>query len=404
MPTSKHRSHRRFRLDVATAKTAPILEERQLLPWPVAAIGGGIAAALAGVLLVSGVVLIAWLSAISIPVPAVLAFAGQTWLLAHGGALAIAGIRITLIPLGLTLALIALSAPIASFALRQANLARSQPADGARRVRLVVLTALQFSAGYLGMAVVVAVAANVPILPALPGLVGVSLGSGLIGAGWQAGYRATGPSWLRAATRGGVAGLFALLLVAASLLAIAVFQGETRMAALETALGLDAGGNLVWGLVMLLYFPNLLGWAVAWLLGAGFTLGDGSLVAPWATQLGLLPSVPVFGALPADGSGGLQAWLLAGVAVAVFTGVVAARAHRGDPSQAIGAAVMAGGLVAAGYLVLTMASRGALGTLRFALVGPQWPQVLIGAVVLVLGAAVGAIATWLVDRRRPSLD
>lgn len=374
------------------------------MPWPVAAIGGGIVAALAGVLLVSGAVLIAWLGAISLPVPAVLAFAGQIWLLAHGGVLTIAGVRVTLIPLGLTVALVALSVPIASFAFRQANLARDEPATGRTRTRLVVATAAQFAVGYVAMALVVATAANVPILPALPGLISVALCSGLIGAVGHAGYRAVGPSWLRAGVRGGVAGVLALLLVTALLLAVAVFHGEARIAALESTLGLDVGGNVVWGLTMIFYLPNLMAWVAAWLFGAGFTVGDGSLVVPWATQLGLLPSVPAFGAIPADGSGGLQAWMLLAVAVALLTGIVAAHAHRADPSQAIGAAALAGALVAAGYLAWTLASRGALGTVRFAVVGPRWPEVLIGVGVLILGAALGAVFTWLIGKRAVSLD
>jgi hypothetical protein len=404
MQTPRHRSHRRFRLDVTAAKTVPIVEDRQLLPWPVAAIGGGIVAALAGVLLISGVVLIGWLTAISLPVPAVLAFAGQVWLLAHGGVLLADGVRITLIPLGLTLALVGLAASISSFALRQANLAQVDQVEPRQLARRVVLTAGQFALGYSLTALVVATAAGVPLTPALPGVLTVSIGSGLLGAGWQAGYRWVGPSWLRAGVRGGLAGIFALVLVSSLVLVAALVQGEARMAALEKALGLDAGGVVVWGAVMLLYLPDLLAWVAAWVLGAGFTLGDGSLVAPWVTQLGLLPAVPVFGALPAEGTGGLQAWLLLGVLVALFAGGVAARWHRGDPSRAIGAGAVAGVVTAAVFLAWALVSRGALGVVRFAQVGPRWPEVLIGVGILVLGAALGAIATWLIDKRLPSAD
>ncbi|NHB85614.1 hypothetical protein G7085_16155 [Tessaracoccus sp. HDW20] len=37
---------------------------------------------------------------------------------------------------------------------------------------------------------------------------------------------------------------------------------------------------------------------VAWLLGAGITVGEGSLVTMAASDAGLLPAIPIFGAVP----------------------------------------------------------------------------------------------------------
>lgn len=404
MPSPKPRSRKRFRLNVASAKTVPILEDSPALPWPAAAIGGGAGAALAGALLVCGVALIGWSGASEVQITAVLALAGQIWLLSNGGVLAIDGLQLTLVPLGFTLLWVALTASIGSFAFRQLKLARAGLAEGTDRARLVVLTALLVAVGYTAAALAVALAVGAEAFRVVPGAFAVGIGGSIVGAGWRAGYRLGGPSWLRASLRGASAGVLALALASAVVLAVALVQGETRIATLEQALGLDVGGNVVWAIIGLSYLPDLLGWSVAWLLGAGFTIGDGSLVAPWATRLGLLPSIPMLGALPSDGTGGLQAWMAAGVLAGIVAGVVSIRTEGAEPTRAIGAGTLAGLFTGLASVAWTMSSRGALGTVRFAIVGPQWPQVLIGVGILTLSAALGASAAWFISRKAGAAD
>lgn len=399
MPTPKTRSHRRFRLDVSSAKAVPILEDPAPIPWPVAAIGGGLAAALGGALLVAGIVLVGWSGALNVPFPAMLAFAGRVWLLAHGGVLNGDGLQISVVPLGLSLVLVALSSWVAMFAYRQAVQARLIAPAGPQRRRLVLLTAAQFAGGYVAAMVAIAVAVGADPLRAVPGTLLVSFGGAALGAGWKAGYTGVGPAWLRMATRGGLLGLLGLMVLAAVVLGAAMVQGETRIATLEQALGFDAAGMAVWVLISLFYLPNLLAWAASWILGAGFTLGDGTLIAPWATQLGMLGSVPVFGALPPDGAGGMAPWLLAGLIPGLLAGVGAVRAKAAEILPAVGAGTLAGLIVGVGYLAWALLSRGALGSVRFAQVGPRVPEVLIGVAILTVGAALGALVAWFADRR-----
>ena len=81
-------------------------------------------------------------------------------------------------------------------------------------------------------------------------------------------------------------------------------------------------GNVALLALQLAFAPNLIIWAASYALGAGFSLGSGALVAPAGTELGLLPAIPVFGALPEVGPAGTgQLWWLAG---GVLAGVVAA--------------------------------------------------------------------------------
>ena len=272
-----------------------------LLPWPIAAIGGGVLAALAGSLAVAGVVLIAWLSAIAIPLPTALTFATQVWLLAHGGAVQIGADQWTVVPLGLTLIFAAICASVGGFAFRQGRQARAGEVSAQLRRRLVLGSVAQVTAGYTAFAALLAWGLSGPAAiwrPALGALLVSGIGS-VLGAATAAGHRPnrTRPEWLRRGLRGAAAGGLALVAAAAVALGVALLLGESQVTALEESLRFDSGGVFVWSLIALAYLPNLLAWTLAWVLGAGFTVGAGSLVSLWTTELGMLPAVPVFGAL-----------------------------------------------------------------------------------------------------------
>lgn len=410
MPIPRFRDPQRLRLTVSTARTVRLPNAPDgppLLPWPVAALGGGVVAGLAGSLLITGVMLIAWLSAIAIGLPVVLRFGAQVWLLAHGGELVVGDDRVSLVPLGLTLAFGALCSSAGRFAYRQGRLARTTEPDARGRLRLFLGSVGQVAAGYTAFAVglgwVASGAAGV-WRPALGALVVGAVGSA-VGAGLAAGYRPwnAGPDWLRRGLRGAAAGALGLVVISAFALATALVLGEQRVASLEDPLRFDAGGVFVWSLTLLAYLPTLLGWALAWLLGGGFTVGSGSLVSLSTTQLGMLPALPVLGALPPVGAADpwMLTWLAAGVGVGALAGVVAVRRDRDGTPGGLAAAGTAGAVVAVIFLTWAAASRGGLGTLRLADVGPRLLESLaIGVPLLVLSAAVGGIIAWLVWRRR----
>lgn len=379
-----------------------------MLPPIAVAIGGGLASALAGALLVGAMVLIGWWGAVSVSVPQMLATIGGVWILGNGGPLAAGGLRITLVPLGLTTVFVGLCAATAAFGYQQAVRARPRPVKGREQLRLIVLVAVELALGYAIGAVAMALGVGAPVLPVLAGATGVGLAGGLLGAWWRSGHLVPVPGWLQAAAKGALAGLGALAVFSAAVLGVALIQGEPRIATLEQELGFDAAGTVVWAAIGLLYLPNLLGWVAAWLLGAGFSVGDGSLVAVWGTQLGLLPAVPVFGALPADGTGGLEAWLVTGVLAGLVAGATGAVAviRQGGGKLGVGAGLfsglLAGVLAGAGFLLWAALSRGALGSDRFATVGPLFPEALIGVGTLTFAAAIGAVlaGVWLARRVR----
>ncbi len=411
MPKPRTRYPERLRFTVSNARTVrlPSVPDRPpLLPWPLAALGGGVLAGLAGLLLVTGVVMIAWFSAIAIALPAVLNFAAQVWLLAHGGALPVGGDQITLIPLGLSLVLLALCASVGGFAYRQGRQSRTGEPGGDLRRLLFLGSVGQVTAGYLVFGAVLAWAVAGPAgiwRPALGALVIGALGSAL-GAGQAAGYRPgdLGPDWLRRSLRGAGAGGLALVIAAALALGTAVALGEARISALESGLRFDGGGVFVWSLVAVAYLPNLLGWALAWLLGAGFSVGTGSLVSLSTTQLGMLPAIPVFGALPPVGVGDqwLIAWLALGVAAGALAGVVAIRGGHTGPVGALAAAAAAGVATGIVYLAWAAASRGGLGRLRLVDLGPRLLEALaIGVPILLFSSVLAGLVTWFVRRRSP---
>jgi hypothetical protein len=152
--------------------------------------------------------------------------------------------------------------------------------------------------------------------------------------------------------------------------------------------------------------PNAVVWATSYALGGGFTLGNGSVVAPAGTDLGVLPGLPLLGALPAPGPGPVSAlfWLAAGV---LAGGVAAWLVVRGRPQARFdetslvgGAAGVLGGLL---FVGLGWATGGDLGTLRLSGLGPLLLPLLVMAVTtlglsgMVTGLLLGL---WQRGRRR----
>ncbi len=412
MRIPRNRDSERLRFTVSSARTVrlpDVPDAPPLLPWPLAALGGGLLAGLAGSLLVAGVVMVAWLSALAIALPTALRFAAQVWLLAHGGVLEVGSEAVTLVPLGLTIAFGAICASVGGFAYRQGRQARPTASDEGVRRLLLFGSIGMVSAGYTVSAVIVAwtVSGAAAIWrPALGALVVSAVGSA-IGAGMAAGLRPANlrPDWLRRGLRGAAAGTLGLVVASAVVLATATALGEPRIAALEAGLRFDTGGVFVWSLLALAYLPNLLGWAVAWLLGAGFTVGTGSLVSLSTTELGMLPAVPVFGALPPVGVADqwMFAWLGLGVAAAAVAGVAAVRTGHTGPLGALAAGAAAGLVTGGAYLAWAASSRGGLGGLRLAALGPRMPEALIlGVPILLFGSVLAAMVAWFVRRRSPA--
>ena len=92
-----------------------------------------------------------------------------------------------------------------------------------------------------------------------------------------------------------------LMLAAASILtAVLLAINWIEIIRLYEALQITILGGVVITLAQLAVLPNLVVYVASWLIGPGFAVGIGSNVSPLGTNLGPLPALPVFGAIPSE--------------------------------------------------------------------------------------------------------
>ncbi len=145
--------------------------------------------------------------------------------------------------------------------------------------------------------------------------------------------------------------------------------------------------------------PNAVAFSGSFLIGPGFTVGTGTLVAPSAVVLGPLPAFPMLAALPEDGpTAGWTAWLIVLVPLVGFVGAVLAQRRFPTTRFEEGAVRgLAGGVVAGVvFAVLASLAGGAVGPGRMQDVAPYAFDVLLHAVTAFgIGALLGGLAmTW----------
>jgi hypothetical protein len=308
--------------------------------------------------------------------------AGQLWLVAHGTWLELAGGRLGLTPLGLTLL------PLLLCRRAGQRLAAARPDAGPLPIALAV------AVPYAGLAVVAAVIATGDLLRPLPATAALGAAAvASVGAAWGGGrpLRARLSTRAGAALDGGTAASAALLAAAALLVAVAL--GMDAGTATELAESTEPGAVGGIGLVLLggALAPNAVVFAAAWLAGPGFAVGTGTVVTPFATELGPVPGLALLAALP---GGPPPGWAPVALLVPVLAGVVGGRlARRAAPPsswwQACRSALVVG-LVAGTVLgALAALAGGPLGGERLAAVGPSaWQVALAVAGEVALGAAV----------------
>ncbi|QEO15238.1 hypothetical protein FLP10_13000 [Agromyces intestinalis] len=205
---------------------------------------------------------------------------------------------------------------------------------------------------------------------------------------------------VRAAVRVGAGAAFAMLGIAALLVAVLIAVDYATIIGLSQTLGPGVDGGLALFVGELALLPNLIVWAAAWVLGPGFAIGAATSVSPNGTLLGPLPGVPLLGIVPADGVPFGILWLLVPL-VAGFAGATmvwpsfAANRATAEIARSWWAPVVlaAGAGVVAGVVlgVLAWWSGGGAGPGRLAVVGPEPLFVALMATLTVLiGALAGA--------------
>ena len=245
----------------------------------------------------------------------------ELWLLANGGGTRSPACRLTLVPFGYVAIIAYLISRCAGYAARAPVAGRSS-GGGSTVLSVAVVMTVAYLAPLMATALLLghpfaAVRAAAVMSPV------VAL-TAAFGAGRALDYRLTDrwPAWSRSLPRAVVAAQLVLLATGAIAVVAAAVQHLGRIERLVQTLDAGLAGNIALLALQLAFAPNFIVWAAGYTLGAGFSLGTGSVVAPTGTELGLLPAVPVFGAL-SEGAApeSTQLWWLAG---GVLAGVVAA--------------------------------------------------------------------------------
>lgn len=203
------------------------------------------------------------------------------------------------------------------------------------------------------------------------------------------------PATLRLGLRGGAVAVALLLGGAALLVAAWAIAGRATSSDIVNALEPGWTGGIVFAVAQLALVPNLVLWAVAWLAGPGFAVGEGTSFTPFGTVSGPLPAVPLLGALPgADWANPVSAWapgivVACGVAAGLFVWrrLEPALVSWADVGWVLGGIVVTPGVV---ILLGQWVAAGAGGPGRLADVGAN-PLVTAGLVSAEIAGGAAAV-------------
>lgn len=184
---------------------------------------------------------------------------------------------------------------------------------------------------------------------------------------------------------------------ALAVLVAVVLRGGEVISLFQSA-RVDVWGAVLISLASFAYLPTLVVWALAWISGAGITVGVGSTLTPAAVHLGVVPALPPLGLLPSGGTPLMLAVVIVPVAIGALAGWVLRSefvAVLGEdepllPRIVLSLSVAAG---AAGFVaILGALARGGIGPGRLVELGPHpgfvalavGVEVLVGVAILLL--------------------
>jgi hypothetical protein len=366
------------------------------MSWPLLAVVGGVVTALASWILCAGLTVLGWLAAEPGSLGDALRVGTLLWLLGNGVGVRLGDIPVTLVPWGAT-AVIAFM--ISRFAALSARNVRAHQRSGPGLISVVTVAA------YLMCVLVGAMRWGEPWQAPARWAVVIAV---LFVAAWCGSSRSLGirrvemPGRAWVIIRAVLAAQLAMLVAGAAVLVTALWTHLKHVETLHQALQPGIAGGIALLLLQLAFVPNALIWSAAYALGSGFSFGAGSVIAPAATQLGMVPGIPLLGALPPPGPGDLtQLWWLAAGAVA---GALACSVLLGSrPVPRFDLASLAGGvcglLAGAVFAGLAWAASGDLGTLRLADLGPRlFPLLVMAGTTMGLSGLITGLALGLAVR------
>ncbi|BCB81496.1 DUF6350 family protein [Phytohabitans flavus] len=263
--------------------------------------------------------------------------------------------------------------------------------------------------GYGMIGLIAAIILNTGSVSASPPRAGLTLAAFGAAAALVGALRTTGalrlmarrmPRVLRDGLRTGVVAAFLVLGAGAGAAGLAVALGAGNASDTLGAYRTGVTGQAGITLVSVAYAPNAAVWSAAYLLGPGFAVGTDTIVRTTEVSVGALPAVPLLAGLPEGPMGGAGAALLAVPVVAGMAAgwLLARRMLRANPSArwraVLGAAAVSGPVAGLVLGAAALVSSGPLGGGRMAEIGPvAWQVVAMSAVVVAVGAVIGAAGT-----------
>lgn len=366
----------------------------------------GVGAAVAGWVLTTVLVTIAWFAVPMGSLGAAMVVAVQVWLAGHGGGLYLDDTVWTLVPYGLA-ALWCLLLTVVLRAVVPQDPGTDDagdgdsaddpgdpaaPAIGGDDPGSTRWHSALAAAGYV-VPLLVAATLTGPPQQAMRVLVG-GLVVAMLALAWA---RPRRPRWMsHRVVVATLVGVGTMVATGAAALATALVLRRDHVGALVEELGGGVFGGLLTLFVQVLYLPQAVMWALSYGLGAGFTLGPETRIDPVVTQVGMIPGWPLLGAVPAGAPEQPWAllWALGGVLAGALATVVVL---RGTPYARPDTCAVAGGgmglLVGVATTALALATRGDLGVERMVGLGPRPLPMLVMAclVALVGGLVAGAV-------------
>jgi len=193
---------------------------------------------------------------------------------------------------------------------------------------------------------------------------------------------------LNPGVRVGLSVVAALVLVSSLLIALALGFGWIQVIGLYQGLGLSVLGGVMVTIGQLAILPNLIIYGASWISGAGFAIGTGSYVSPFASELGPLPALPVLAALPTGGfDRGLIFVLVPVIAAILATFFVSKHADQlrweygTRVSGALSISIVAAMTAASTVYLISLAASGSFGPGRFENIGAN-PVLFAGVIFL----------------------
>ncbi|MCA1823323.1 MAG: DUF6350 family protein [Mycobacteriales bacterium] len=356
------------------ASAAPRAAQPKPEPAVGVVVGGALFAALTGLVVLEAVVLLAWAADAhsGASSDAALRTGAQLWLLGHRVPLQVAGARVTLAPLGVSLLAATLHMRAVGTVVR-----RLAPSSLAGAGACAVAAAVPYATVVATVAVVASTSqVHVDAMRALVAALGFALVAGGVGALHGFGARRAAsvlPAPVVTAVCAAGVGLLVLVAGGGVLGMLALIGHGGRAVELSNAVAPGAVGAAGLLLCSLALVPNAVVWGSAFTLGPGFAVGTATVVAPGALRLGAVPALPLLAGLPSGAAMPLLAWaaLVVPIAAAVAAAAVVRRRERAATAVRLAALVAASACLAAvAVTALAWASGGAAGPERLRITGP----------------------------------